>query len=56
MNVVCLCGSFEEISVTSDCKITKLISLAQDLLGWINLKHPPVSCECWKRCRLGQPF
>jgi len=24
----------------SDCKITKWISLAQDLLGWINLKPP----------------
>jgi len=23
-----------------DCKITKRISLAQDLLGWINLKPP----------------
>jgi len=24
----------------SDCKLTKSISLAQDLLGWINLKPP----------------
>jgi len=24
----------------SDCKITKLISLAHDLLDWINLKPP----------------
>jgi len=24
----------------SDCKITKYISLAQDLLGWTNLKPP----------------
>jgi len=24
----------------NNCKITKLISLAQDFLGWINLKPP----------------
>jgi len=47
---------FKKVVSPNDCKITKWISLAQDLLGWINLNLLPVSCECWKCCRLGRPY
>jgi len=30
----------KKVMSPSDCKITKLINLAQYLLGWINLKPP----------------